>query len=337
MRRARVTITLCLGAILAAALVGPAVADPLPRPLPSTSARVLDTLAGLYSTTSMELILLERRKGPRAALAELERRIAADPRLAGLCHAVAHDLGHEAMDEADGNTPAALSARNDVCGGGYTHGIIEVALGNSSHPAKDLLKVCAPRQDGSCFHGVGHGLMFATGMDVQRSLRLCDRAPAALLASRCGEGVFMQLFGSDVSGGHSAGASAPTLQVARSTCLHTRLPYAANCWFYAPTVWLTERPDDFAGAMSWCASAGRSFGEQMCARGVGSRTIKYHPDDPRIGAAVCAASGDLTDPCLAGMGSYWSVHLNGKMPPSDVCGHLGAARLEERCLAVVRG
>ena len=124
------------------AVSGPVQALPTqPQPIePSASASPVpatppqDTLAGLYSTTSMELVLLERRKGARTALKELERRIAADPRLAGVCHAIAHDLGHEALTEAHGVAATALAARNDVCGGGYTHGIIEMALGSSKHP-----------------------------------------------------------------------------------------------------------------------------------------------------------------------------------------------------------
>ena len=112
------------------------------------------------------------------------------------------------------------------------------------------------------------------------------------------------------------------------------MPYAGSCWFYTPTLWLSENPDDFAGAMQWCADASSDFGQQLCAKGVGSRTIKYHPDDPTIGAQVCADADALTDSCLAGMGSYWSVHHKGARPASEVCARLGSASLERRCLQV---
>ena len=290
----------------------------------------------LYRRTRDDLIAVERAHGAPAALAELGTRIEDEPGLAGVCHAIAHDLGHEAIAEVGGNAAKALKSRDDVCGGGFTHGVIEVALGASKHPERDLLTICAPVQDGSCFHGVGHGLMFATGMDVDRSLALCDHAPSAQLASRCGEGVFMQLFSADVAGGHAAhGGSAPiTADTARSTCEGARQPYAANCWFYAPTVLLAEHPEGFGAAMQWCRGAPAGPGRTLCARGVGSRTIKYHPEDPTIGARVCARAGALTDSCLAGMGSYWSVHFRGERAASDVCRHLGNAELARRCRAV---
>jgi hypothetical protein len=288
----------------------------------------------LYAESRDELLALQRTHGSAAALDELDVRSRASAELGGVCHAIAHDLGHQALQLVGGKPGKALTVRNDVCGGGFTHGVIEDALGASTDPAHDLLRICAPKQDGSCFHGVGHGVMFATGLDVSKSLDLCDLAPRAILSVRCGEGVFMQLFSADVAGGHAAGkgASPETVETAASTCAGIRMPYAGACWFYTPTLWLADRPDDFTGAMQWCAKAPSGFGRQLCAKGVGSRTIKYHPDDPTIGARVCAGAGELMDECLAGMGSYWSVHYKGVRPPSDVCSRLGSARLERRCL-----
>ncbi len=290
----------------------------------------------VYTEVRDELLAVQRLQGSAAALDELDVRSRADVEIGGVCHAIAHDLGHQALEIAGGNPGSALTVRNDVCGGGFTHGVIEDALATSKEPARDLMKICAPKQDGSCFHGVGHGVMFATGLDVDASLELCDLAPKPVLSVRCGEGVFMQLFSADVAGGHAAGkgASAETVETASSTCASIRMPYAGACWFYTPTLWLADRPDDFTGAMQWCAEAPSDFGRQLCAKGVGSRTIKYHPDDPTIGARVCAGAGELINSCLAGMGSYWSVHHKGLRAPSDVCSRLDSARLERRCLQV---
>ncbi len=290
----------------------------------------------LYTDVRDELLAVQRDQGSAAALEELDTRSRADEKLGGVCHAIAHDLGHQALELAGGKPGKALTVRNDVCGGGFTHGVIEDALATSKDPGRDLLKICAPKQDGSCYHGVGHGVMFATGLDVAKSLGLCDLAPNKILSVRCGEGVFMQLFSADVAGGHAAdkGASAETVDTASAMCAAIRMPYAGSCWFYTPTLWLSDRPDDFAGAMQWCSDAPSTFGQQLCAKGVGSRTIKYHPNDPTIGARVCAAAGELLDSCLAGMGSYWSVHHKGQVSASDVCGRLGSAKLERRCQQV---
>lgn len=296
----------------------------------------LSVAQDVYARSRDALLAVQREQGSAEALEELDVRSRADAELGGVCHAIAHDLGHAALELAGGKPGRALTVRNDVCGGGFTHGVIEDALSTSKNPARDLLRICAPKQDGSCFHGVGHGVMFATGLDVARSIDLCDLAPSTTLSVRCGEGVFMQLFSADVAGGHAAGkgANAETVDTAAETCSRIRTPYAGACWFYTPTLWLAERPDDFTGVMVWCANAPSEFGQELCAKGVGSRTIKYHPEDPTIGARVCAGAGRLMDECLAGMGSYWSVHHKGMRPASDVCSRLGGARLERRCLQV---
>lgn len=308
--------------------------------LPAPHATAHDeasTSTSTYASTRDDLLRVMVAEGPRAALLDLDRRSRREPGVAAVCHAIAHDLGHAALEAARGRVARVLDDRDDVCGGGFTHGVIEMALGASTHPERDLLTICAPSQDGSCFHGVGHGLMFATGMDVERSLALCDRAPDRHLAVRCGEGVFMQRFSGDAAAGHTvnapAGVRAPSLTTASATCTRTRGAYASTCWFYAPTLWLAARTDDFVGALRWCEARPGAVAKAACTKGVGSRTIKFHPDDPRIGAAACRRADDV-DSCLQGMGSYWSVHWRGRRPAGDVCHRLGDADLARRCRAV---
>lgn len=312
----------------------PGTQDPSQEPVvaddPAPSPR------SVYAQTRIMLLTLLPVAGTTDTLLELDKITRLDPQIAGVCHALAHDLGHAALILAHGEVSQVLNDRDDVCGGGFTHGVVEQALGKSKNLVRDLLRICAPRQDGSCFHGVGHGLMFATDMKVADALDFCDRAPAEILAHRCGEGVFVQYFSVDIAGGHwnRSGAPSPTMDDALDTCGRTRSFYAANCWFYAPTVWLAERVDDYEGALDWCRSVGADLWQATCARGVGSRTIKYHPDNPLIGAAVCGAAGSFRGPCLAGMGSYWSVHWKGERPARDVCRLLGDAELARRCLLV---
>ena len=306
---------------------------------PSATATTTADPPTLFTSTRAEVMAEQSAHGSGAALALLQQRINEIPALEGVCHAIAHELGHTAVMTADGNARTALAEGSEVCGGGYTHGVVEMALGDSKQPERDLLRICAPANTGSCFHGVGHGAMFATGMDVDASMKLCDLAPTRTLSARCGEGIFMQLFSSDLSAQHVAGEQATDIShhpnQARAFCRTIRADYESNCWFYAPTVYLAQSPDDYTGALAWCREAGSELGRQVCVRGVGSRTVKYHPDDLAIGASVCAAAGSMKVSCLQGMASYWSVHHGGAVPPSDVCRHLPGKRLRADCRSVV--
>lgn len=312
---------------------------------PPSSATVVDSATDVYSRTRDRVLSIQARHGSARALDKLGRLVRNRAGVSGVCHAISHDLGHAALELAHGRVGDALTDRDDVCGGGFTHGVIEHALAESDDPAADMLDVCAPQQDGSCWHGVGHGLMFASGMDTVRALAGCDRAPKSVLSSRCGEGVFMQLFSADLAAGHSArrpdssGARARNdiardPVAAREECRSTGSPHDAPCWFYAPVVWLTAHPDDFAGGIEWCREAGAGFPANQCARGLGSRSVKFHPDDLTIGARTCGAAGELLDACVNGMGSYWSVHWEGAVPPRDLCEHLPNGKARERCPAV---
>ena len=300
----------------------------------ASMARAADG-GGAYADTSAQLLAIERERGIAAALARLEELSQSDPRVSGVCHAVAHDLGHAAFERAHGVVSTALRQRSDVCGGGFIHGVIERALAASRAPEHDILRVCAPRQEGICWHGIGHGAMFVTDMNVERSLNLCSRAPSSVLMHRCGEGVFMQRFNAESAGTGGSAAALPSLADTSNLCVRTRAGQQANCWFYSPNVWLAAHPDDFSGAMAWCARQVPSLGPMSCARGVGSRTVKRHPNDLTIGAAVCRAAGTLRGPCLSGMGSYWSVHWEGKVAPITVCDRLGDLR--QPCRAAIRG
>ena len=287
-----------------------------------------------YQTVSQAALAIEQKKGPEAALDYLDKQILNFPSVSGICHAVAHDIGHASLDHFGGVVAKALAVRNDVCGGGYVHGVVEQALAGSTDIAHDLLRVCAPNQDGSCWHGVGHGVMFATKYNLGRTLKLCRSAPSIRLAIRCSEGVFMQLFTLDDGIGHAAGQGfvLPAPTSAARTCAKTPSTFADTCWFYSTTVWLQLHPDDWKGLVTWCRSQSGVDAKSSCLRGVGSRLVKYHPDKISFGANICSRVGEryVTD-CLRGMGSYWSVNWKGKKEQSDVCRHIDDSDLASRC------
>ena len=280
-------------------------ADSTPPPPPTRRKA-----AEIYSTTRDAVLAIQVQEGSRRALDALSLLAQRELGVSGACHAISHDLGHAALEQA---------------------------LAESADPQAAMLTVCAPMQDGSCWHGVGHGLMFASGMARGRALAGCDNAPSTLLSNRCGEGVFMQLFSADLAAHHADSTTLPIArdpQAARKVCQTTSSPHDAQCWFYSPVVWLTVHPDDFDGALAWCRGAATEFGQTQCARGLGSRTVKFHPDDLSIGARTCGRAGDLLDPCVSGMGSYWSVHWEGAVPASDLCTHLPPGRARKRCPVV---
>ena len=140
--------------------------------------------------------------GPRVALARFDERYGdgADPS----CHRVVHAIGAASLARYEGNVARTFAEGSASCWSGYYHGVLERSLvrAKSRAPAalgKIARGLCA---DGSvrkvpwlayqCLHGLGHGLMISTGLDLPRSLDVCRRLSSDWDRTSCKGGVFME-------------------------------------------------------------------------------------------------------------------------------------------------
>ncbi|MCD0481917.1 hypothetical protein LO771_05680 [Streptacidiphilus sp. ASG 303] len=273
---------------------------------------------------------------PGRALADLERATRSHPVTARYCHPIAHELGHAALVRYRGDFAAAARFRDDVCGSGYLHGIVEETLADSPHPATDVTTLCAPEQSASCIHGIGHGAMFVTRLDVAGAERLCSRFTAAYAVTACAEGVFMQLFEPDESDPRAT-ANLPARALAAEPlypCPEQPAAFRGACYFYAPVYFLqrhdyAHHPESYAAGLAWCRGAPvGDGGREACTRGMGSRIMKYNIDRERWAADRCEeAPAGQRGPCVAGMVSYYRVHHHSRQAADRLCALLsGEAR-----------
>jgi hypothetical protein len=142
------------------------------------------------------------RDGPRKALALLEQRYTdlADP----ACHRVVHTIGSASLARNRGDVAKTFAQGSSSCSSGYYHGVLERSLVRvTSRRAGPLAKVarglCAGRTVEEslwlrfqCLHGLGHGLMIATGYTLPLALEVCDRLRTAWEETSCNGGAFME-------------------------------------------------------------------------------------------------------------------------------------------------
>jgi hypothetical protein len=166
------------------------------------------TLAGCADSGCLEQGFgnLAYRAGPKAALAEFDRRIAADRQIESGCHRIAHTIGSAALARYDGNVARAFAEGSSSCWSGYYHGILERALVDAGSKAELVTvsrRLCADEGVRAttfiayqCVHGIGHGLMIHTGLDLPLSLSVCEELTTAWDQTSCDGGVFMENFNS---------------------------------------------------------------------------------------------------------------------------------------------
>ena len=247
-------------------------------PAPSTSptgraSAAAMTAADVYSFNRDLVLSVLARHGSARALDTLGRLARNEAGVSGVCHAIAHDLGHAALELAGGRVGDALTDRDDVCGGGFTHGVIEHALAESADPGADMLNVCAPQQDGSCWHGVGHGLMFASGMDTVRALAGCDRAPRPQTWQRAMQKALQQA----MPHMETPPAALPRVPPSRVTRLQRAKHAAASALPMTPRAGST-RP--------WCGSPFTRMTSPAVSSGAAGREPASRPPSVRAGSAV---------------------------------------------------
>jgi hypothetical protein len=306
-----------------AAATQPASSTPADTPATPNQAPVQPP--SQYEAVRDQVVAKLNQTDPAQALALLQQTVDSHPDIARICHPIAHDLGHAALEKYAYNFKKAVSFQDGVCGNGYLHGVVEHAVLHAPDPEQALHTLCAPELDGSCLHGIGHGAMFVAAMDLPKALAFCDWFKLPTQRTSCAEGVFMQNFEVGVPGVKSSSwlkASDPMYP-----CAQQPTRYQGSCYYYAPQYYLSLHAGKYADGLAWCRTAGTSAAVTACTMGMGSRTMKYNIDRVAFSEAQCATETErsLRDVCVRGLTSYYMVHFNDPKAGMRLCAQLRAA------------
>jgi hypothetical protein len=141
------------------------------------------------------------RSGPKKALTLLGQDDLSVPAVHADCHQISHAVGHGGLAHFKGNPAQALAHGAMTCNSGYYHGVIERAF--AGVPREQVTRIARGLCTGravtkeefllyQCVHGLGHGLMIYSGLDLPWSLKTCDRLQTDFDRVSCTGGVFMQ-------------------------------------------------------------------------------------------------------------------------------------------------
>lgn len=133
----------------------------------------------------------------------------------GYCHVLGHKLAAiETIKNPQAWKDVITRCPGGVCSNGCVHGAFQERFRSDKVQTEEQLQqlktelrdVCEPRgtwhpsgiEQGSCYHAVGHLLMYVVNADIPKALALCDEVvvmgPGQDYSQLCYDGVFMQLF-----------------------------------------------------------------------------------------------------------------------------------------------
>jgi hypothetical protein len=269
------------------------------------------------------------REGPKVALALAYKLYdgGGDP----ACHRAAHYIGAAALVRFDGNVARALAAGDSTCWSGYYHGILERALlkAKSVRPgalAAVARPLCADRSMRpivlyGCVHGLGHGLMIATGLNLPTALDVCARLGTWWDRDACRGGVFMENL-STAYGFRSAWLRDddpvyPCNSVSRAA--------KRRCYLNVTSRILPFVGDDWNRTAETCARVERDFVDE-CFQSFGRDVSTRSTRDPETIAELCAVArpyGHEPDCVLAAAFDITTNFSNGEQA-RDLCGIVSA-------------
>ncbi len=221
------------------------------------------------------------------------------------CHDIAHDLGHRAyqlygFSQALAiNNPERLlhTPVEDICAGGYMHGILEELFLEQPDRKADPGAMCEdiPKKSrSSCFHGVGHALMFVNKRNVNASLDGCRSLGNTHDVSSCFEGVWMELFWGNTD---HVGPNALGWDSARplDPCVRSSVDAKYACFLYASLGYLRTNSGDFPGALRLCTQTDLTDRDQYyCLKGIGITMMSNFKGKNLEQAASLASGLDTT-------------------------------------------
>ncbi len=273
-----------------------------------------------FEEVSAKLTELTIAQEPSASFDYLRTSMATDLSVAHDCHMLLHHLGHEAYKKY-GSFSAAIAYQDGLCNSGYTHGAVEAQFLATDDVHGTLLATCAQAGERTfaawqCYHGTGHGLMYVTGKDLNKSVLQCQEHTTDFARKSCVNGAFMEKF---VVVSHTGMQSNAASTIDANLCKAQDAAYKTDCYFYAPTAYLTRSPGAYDGAFRECRGVEDDY-QRVCVSGVGSQAMKDNVTKPELAVQVCqSAPRRLVVSCVQGAVQILVNHYASTEPVTPLC------------------
>jgi cytochrome c553 len=244
--------------------------------------------------------------GPKAALEKLDSLSASNGTVAADCHPIAHKIGAGGLLYFKGDVGKAFADGAATCGSGYYHGLLQWKLAGVA--ADQVASVAAtackdPKIEANAFiyyqcnHGLGHGLMLYTGLDLPQALDYCHKLDTESDSIMCSGGVFMENQSSSF-GLHSKWLSTKNLLYPCNS-KYVKREDKLYCYLLVTSHILPLVHNSWKKTADWCRKSDPGW-VQYCFQSMGRDVAGVAVRDPQQMKSFCAQAGSGEKDCIYG-------------------------------------
>lgn len=265
-------------------------------------------------------ISLLDQMNPREVLSLIREDLKKDSKISRYCHGIVHEVGHESFEKY-GSFGEAMKYQDELCNSGYLHGIIESSFSDSAEVLSLVNSICDRFEEGKynsweCYHGIGHGLMFFTENDLNKSLNYCNNIKSKFGLDACVNGVFMENFNTDQNVHVSKFVDSNNWLY---PCGSIEGIHKGDCYFYSPTFYLSLNKNKYKESLDLCLKAEGDY-IASCVAGVGSQVMKENINDIKYSEKICKlAKRKFVPSCVYGMTSFYIFNFGSLESAGELC------------------
>jgi cbb3-type cytochrome c oxidase subunit III len=262
------------------------------------------------------------RDGPEKALALLATDDRSVPAVHADCHQISHAVGHGALAHFKNNPAAALAHGAMTCNSGYYHGVIERAF--AGVPREKVVRIARGLCTGhavtkesfllyQCVHGLGHGLMIYSGLDLPWSLSTCDRLQTDFDRVSCTGGVFMQNLMPGMGTSRYLRKNDPIYP-----CNAVSEGHKIYCYLMVTSRILSLDGYNWHKTAAWCRRSEKGW-VATCFQSFGRDASGFTQYQPRRTIRLCLEAGKDAGECLYGAARDYGNNYAGGPQAARLC------------------
>lgn len=320
-----------------------AVRSEAPEPGPAALVDCASESPADFDCWRDRLQLLVAQDSPGAALADVEAAYDQVPFVSGNCHQLVHEIGR-AAGHRYGDVAQAYAEGNDFCWSGYFHGVMEAIaeqLGVDTLLAQ-VEEICdgvmGDRPYGSdhynCVHGLGHGLMAVTQVELYDALAGCDGFTDSWERESCYGGVFMENVMSRINPHHETHYLRDDDPL--YPCTEVDDVYKGQCYLMQTSHALNVLGHDFAAVFALCESVEEPY-RATCLQSLGRDISGYTVSDVGRTVELCTLgrTGFAQENCFIGAAKDYVSYFANDAEALALCAAIEDAETSQTCADIV--